>query len=98
MQFDELLGKGAMKSVYHGFDTRSAAWNQASLGDVLWTPDAVQRMYSEAGLKKPLGKPRFTAVTGLTGPDQFRSGPVRYSPNSNLKFEKNAEKIPKNSS
>jgi hypothetical protein len=31
---------------------------------------------------------RFTAVTGLTGPDRFRSGPVRYSPNSNLKFKK----------
>jgi hypothetical protein len=41
-----------------------------------------------AGLKKPLGKPRFTVVTGLTGPDRFRSGPIRYSPNSNLKFKK----------
>jgi hypothetical protein len=67
---------------------------------------------SQPGLKKPLGKPRFTTVTGLTGPDRFRSGPVpvrsgpgqvrsgpvRYSPNLNLKFKKNAEKIPKNSS
>jgi hypothetical protein len=41
-----------------------------------------------AGFFLPGGKPRFTAVTGLTGPDRFRSGPVRYSSNSNLKFEK----------
>jgi hypothetical protein len=41
-----------------------------------------------SGLKKPVGLPRFTAVTALTGPVWFRSGPVRYSPNSNLKFEK----------
>jgi hypothetical protein len=55
-------------------------------------------LLSCAGLKKPAGLPWFTAVTALTGPVRFRSGPIRVSPNSNLKFEKkNAEKIPKNS-
>ncbi|KAG2559653.1 hypothetical protein PVAP13_8KG022060 [Panicum virgatum] len=52
-RFDELLGKGAMKSVYRGFDEElgvEVAWNQASLSDVLRTPDAVQRMYSEVQL------------------------------------------------
>jgi hypothetical protein len=43
---------------------------------------------AQSGLKKPFGKPRCTAVTGLTGPDRFWSGPVRYFPISNLKFEK----------
>jgi hypothetical protein len=83
--------------------------NRASPNQLCPQSGATQRGYREVvclqiwsgswpGLKKPLGKPRFTAVTGLTGPDRFRSGPVRYSPNSNLKFEKkNAEKIPKNS-
>ncbi|XP_062182541.1 probable serine/threonine-protein kinase WNK7 isoform X2 [Phragmites australis] len=55
--FDELLGKGAMKWVYRGFDEDrgvEVAWNQASLCDVLRTPDAVQRMYSEVQLLSTL--------------------------------------------
>jgi WNK lysine deficient protein kinase len=54
---DELLGKGAMKCVYRGFDEErgmEVAWNQASLCDVLRTPDAVQRMYSEVQLLRTL--------------------------------------------
>ncbi|PWZ29749.1 putative serine/threonine-protein kinase WNK7 [Zea mays] len=56
-RFDELLGKGAMKSVYRGFDEErgvEVAWNQASLADVLRSPDAVQRMYSEVQLLSEL--------------------------------------------
>ncbi|XP_066339067.1 probable serine/threonine-protein kinase WNK7 isoform X2 [Miscanthus floridulus] len=56
-RFDELLGKGAMKSVYRGFDEErgvEVAWNQASLADVLRSPDAVQRMYSEVQLLSSL--------------------------------------------
>ncbi|XP_048529492.1 probable serine/threonine-protein kinase WNK8 [Triticum urartu] len=56
-RFDELLGKGAMKSVYRGFDEVrgvEVAWNQANLADVLRTPDALQRMYSEVHLLSTL--------------------------------------------
>ncbi|CAO2147424.1 unnamed protein product [Urochloa humidicola] len=56
-RFDELLGKGAMKSVYRGFDEEcgvEVAWNQATLSDVLRTPDALQRMYSEVQLLSTL--------------------------------------------
>ncbi|RLM59029.1 hypothetical protein C2845_PM18G13830 [Panicum miliaceum] len=64
-RFDELLGKGAMKSVYRGFDEErgvEVAWNQASLSDVLRTPDAVQRMYSEVQLLSTL---RHDAIIGF---------------------------------
>ncbi|XP_044950097.1 probable serine/threonine-protein kinase WNK8 [Hordeum vulgare subsp. vulgare] len=56
-RLDELLGKGAMKSVYRGFDEVrgvEVAWNQANLADVLRTPDALQRMYSEVHLLSTL--------------------------------------------
>ncbi|TVU50615.1 hypothetical protein EJB05_01993 [Eragrostis curvula] len=64
-RFDELLGKGAMKSVYRGFDEErgvEVAWNQASLSDVLRTPDALQRMYSEVQLLSTL---RHDAIIGF---------------------------------
>ncbi|XP_062197195.1 probable serine/threonine-protein kinase WNK8 isoform X2 [Phragmites australis] len=64
-RFDELLGKGATKSVYRGFDEErgvEVAWNQASLCDVLRTPDAVQRMYSEVQLLSTL---RHDAIIGF---------------------------------
>jgi WNK lysine deficient protein kinase len=64
-QFDELLGKGAMKSVYRGFDEErgvEVAWNQAYLSDVLRTPDAVERMYSEVQLLSTL---RHDAIIGF---------------------------------
>ncbi|KAJ1273804.1 hypothetical protein BS78_05G012700 [Paspalum vaginatum] len=64
-RFDELLGKGAMKSVYRGFDEErgvEVAWNQASLADVLRSPDAVQRMYSEVQLLRTL---RHDAIIGF---------------------------------
>ncbi|CAM0950466.1 unnamed protein product [Alopecurus aequalis] len=46
-----------MKSVYKGFDEVrgvEVAWNQANLADVLRTPDALQRMYSEVHLLSTL--------------------------------------------
>ncbi|CAL4897203.1 unnamed protein product [Urochloa decumbens] len=64
-RFDELLGKGAMKSVYRGFDEErgvEVAWNQASLSDVLRTPGAVERMYSEVQL---LGTLRHDSLIGF---------------------------------
>ncbi|TVU27284.1 hypothetical protein EJB05_29885 [Eragrostis curvula] len=64
-RFDELLGKGAMKSVYRGFDSErgvEVAWNQASLHDVLRSPDALQRMYSEVHLLSTL---RHDAIIGF---------------------------------
>ncbi|CAM0152219.1 unnamed protein product [Urochloa decumbens] len=64
-RFDELLGKGAMKSVYRGFDEErgvEVAWNQASLCDVLRTPGAVERMYSEVQL---LGTLRHDSLIGF---------------------------------
>uniref|UniRef100_K3Y5W7 non-specific serine/threonine protein kinase n=1 Tax=Setaria italica TaxID=4555 RepID=K3Y5W7_SETIT len=64
-RFDELLGKGAMKSVYRGFDEErgvEVAWNQAHLTDVLRTPNAVERMYSEVQLLSTL---RHDAIIGF---------------------------------
>lgn len=64
-RFDDLLGKGAMKSVYRGFDEErgvEVAWNQASLRDVLRTPDDVRRMRSEVRL---LGALRHDAIIGF---------------------------------
>ncbi|CAL4911950.1 unnamed protein product [Urochloa decumbens] len=64
-RLDELLGKGAMKSVYRGFDEErgvEVAWNQASLSDVLRTPGAVERMYSEVQL---LGTLRHDSLIGF---------------------------------
>ncbi|WVZ88271.1 hypothetical protein U9M48_034808 [Paspalum notatum var. saurae] len=54
-----------MKSVYRGFDEErgvEVAWNQASLADVLRTPDAVQRMHSEVRLLREL---RHDAIIGF---------------------------------
>ncbi|CAN6362061.1 unnamed protein product [Urochloa humidicola] len=64
-RLDEVLGKGAMKSVYRGFDEErgvEVAWNQASLSDVLRTPGAVERMYSEVQLLSTL---RHDAIIGF---------------------------------
>ncbi|XP_039146567.1 probable serine/threonine-protein kinase WNK5 isoform X1 [Dioscorea cayenensis subsp. rotundata] len=56
-RFDEMLGKGAMKTVYRAFDELhgiEVAWNQAKICDVLRSPDALQRMYSEVHLLSTL--------------------------------------------
>lgn len=56
-RFNEVLGKGAMKIVYRAFDELNGmevAWNQAKICDVLRSPDALQRMYSEVHLLSTL--------------------------------------------
>ncbi|KAJ0975502.1 hypothetical protein J5N97_017467 [Dioscorea zingiberensis] len=56
-RFDEMLGKGAMKTVYRAFDELhgiEVAWNQAKICDVLRCPEALQRMYSEVHLLSTL--------------------------------------------
>ncbi|KAF0918628.1 hypothetical protein E2562_025206 [Oryza meyeriana var. granulata] len=52
-RLEEVLGKGAMKTVYRGFDELrgvEVAWNQATISDVLRTADALHRMYAEVTL------------------------------------------------
>ncbi|KAE8702906.1 putative serine/threonine-protein kinase WNK1 [Hibiscus syriacus] len=52
--FREILGKGAMKTVYKAFDEvlgMEVAWNQVKLSH---SPDEVQRLYSEIHLLKNL--------------------------------------------
>ncbi|KAJ1375831.1 Serine/threonine-protein kinase, active site [Sesbania bispinosa] len=53
----DVLGKGAMKTVYRAFDEVlgiEVAWNQVHLGDVFHSPDQLQRLYSEVHLLKHL--------------------------------------------
>ena len=57
LQFREILGKGAMKTVYKAFDEflgMEVAWNQVKLNDVFDSPDDLQRLYSEVHLLKNL--------------------------------------------
>ncbi|XAR68724.1 Non-specific serine/threonine protein kinase [Bertholletia excelsa] len=56
-RFREILGKGAMKTVYKAFDevlAMEVAWNQVKLNDVIQSPEEVQRLYSEVHLLKNL--------------------------------------------
>lgn len=56
-RFDEVLGKGAMKTVYKAIDEVlgiEVAWNQVSLTDLLHSPDDLQRLYSEVHLLSTL--------------------------------------------
>ncbi|XP_042433626.1 probable serine/threonine-protein kinase WNK5 isoform X1 [Zingiber officinale] len=56
-RFDEMLGKGAMKTVYRAFDELNGievAWNQAKICDVMRSPEALERMYSEVHLLSSL--------------------------------------------
>ncbi|XP_020575317.1 probable serine/threonine-protein kinase WNK4 isoform X2 [Phalaenopsis equestris] len=64
-RFDEVLGKGAMKTVYpshiyRAFDELNGievAWNQAKLCVVMQSPEILQRMYSEVHLLSTLNHP-----------------------------------------
>ncbi|EOY04486.1 Kinase, putative isoform 2, partial [Theobroma cacao] len=56
-RFGEILGKGAMKTVYRAFDKvlgMEVAWNQVKLNDVFRSPEELQRLYSEVHLLKNL--------------------------------------------
>lgn len=89
-RFDSVLGKGAMKTVYKAFDEYyglEVAWNQVKLSNVMRSPDALQRMYSEVHLLSTLhhdsiiqfhsswvdvGKNTFNFIT-----EMFTSGTLR---------------------
>ncbi|KAL4312787.1 hypothetical protein GQ457_01G035660 [Hibiscus cannabinus] len=56
-RFREILGKGAMKTVYKAFDEvlgMEVAWNQVKLTDIFGSPDKLQKLYSEVHLLKNL--------------------------------------------
>eukprot|EP00850_Spirogloea_muscicola_P013713 SM000094S24730 [mRNA] locus=s94:509368:514927:- [translate_table: standard] len=56
-RYDEVLGKGAFKTVYRAFDEVDGievAWNQVKVQDVLQSPEDLERLYSEVHLLKTL--------------------------------------------
>ncbi|XP_057429305.1 serine/threonine-protein kinase WNK8-like isoform X2 [Lotus japonicus] len=56
-RYDEMLGKGAFKTVYKAFDEVDGievAWNQISIEDVLQSPRDLEKLYSEVHLLKSL--------------------------------------------
>ncbi|KAH8490571.1 hypothetical protein H0E87_022923 [Populus deltoides] len=56
-RFEEVLGKGAMKTVYKAIDEFlgiEVAWNRVKLNQVLCSPDDLQRLYSEVHLLSTL--------------------------------------------
>ncbi|XP_047338015.1 probable serine/threonine-protein kinase WNK6 [Impatiens glandulifera] len=57
VRYNEILGRGAFKIVYKGFDEVDGieiAWNQVSLDDALRTAEHLERLYSEVHLLKTL--------------------------------------------
>ncbi|XP_059626389.1 probable serine/threonine-protein kinase WNK4 [Cornus florida] len=56
-RFDEVLGKGAMKTVYRAIDEvlgMEVAWSQVKLNDLLRSAEDLQRLYSEVHLLSTL--------------------------------------------
>lgn len=56
-RYNEILGKGASKTVYRAFDEYEGievAWNQVKLNDFLQSPDDLERLYCEIHLLKTL--------------------------------------------
>ncbi|GMH10473.1 hypothetical protein Nepgr_012314 [Nepenthes gracilis] len=56
-RYNEVLGKGASKTVYRAFDEYEGievAWNQVKLNDFLRSPVDLERLYSEMHLLKTL--------------------------------------------
>ncbi|KAE8055076.1 hypothetical protein FH972_011941 [Carpinus fangiana] len=57
VRYDEVLGRGAFKTVYKAFDEVDGievAWNQVDIEDVLQSPEQLERLYSEVHLLKSL--------------------------------------------
>ncbi|KAE9599481.1 hypothetical protein Lal_00039453 [Lupinus albus] len=57
VRYDEMLGKGAFKTVYRAFDEVNGievAWNHVNLEDVLQSPQQLEKLYSEVHLLKSL--------------------------------------------
>ncbi|KAJ4973649.1 hypothetical protein NE237_006823 [Protea cynaroides] len=56
-RYDEVLGKGAFKTVYRAFDELEGievAWNQVRVADLLQSSEDLERLYSEVHLLKTL--------------------------------------------
>ncbi|PKA49867.1 Serine/threonine-protein kinase WNK2 [Apostasia shenzhenica] len=56
-RYNEILGKGASKTVYRAFDEYEGievAWNQVKLNDFLQSPEDLERLYCEIHLLKTL--------------------------------------------
>ncbi|KAL1222748.1 Serine/threonine-protein kinase WNK8 [Cardamine amara subsp. amara] len=57
IRYDDVLGRGAFKTVYKAFDEVDGievAWNLASIEDVMQMPGQLERLYSEVHLLKAL--------------------------------------------
>uniref|UniRef100_A0A7N0TBN2 non-specific serine/threonine protein kinase n=2 Tax=Kalanchoe fedtschenkoi TaxID=63787 RepID=A0A7N0TBN2_KALFE len=57
VRFNEILGRGAFKTVYKGFDEVDGievAWNQVKIDDVLRSPEDLEKLYSEVHLLRSL--------------------------------------------
>ncbi|XP_057496943.1 probable serine/threonine-protein kinase WNK9 [Actinidia eriantha] len=61
-RYNEILGKGASKTVYRAFDEYEGievAWNQVKLYDFLQSPEDLERLYCEIHLLKTLKHPNI---------------------------------------
>ncbi|KAA8529920.1 hypothetical protein F0562_034476 [Nyssa sinensis] len=57
IRYNEILGKGAFKTVYKGFDEIygiEVAWNQVSIDDALQSQEHIERLHSEVHLLRSL--------------------------------------------
>ncbi|KAI3444381.1 hypothetical protein Pfo_001046 [Paulownia fortunei] len=57
VRYNELLGKGAFKTVYKAFDQLDGievAWNRVKINDVLRSPEDLEKLYSEVHLLRQL--------------------------------------------
>ncbi|KAI8027416.1 putative serine/threonine-protein kinase WNK4 [Camellia lanceoleosa] len=57
VRYNEVLGKGAFKTVYKGFDEIDGievAWNRVRIDDMLQSPEDLEKLYSEVHLLKAL--------------------------------------------
>ncbi|KAL5207638.1 hypothetical protein ABZP36_032073 [Zizania latifolia] len=57
IRYNEVLGRGAVKTVYKAFDEVDGievAWSQVQIDEVMQSPDNLERLYSEVNLVKSL--------------------------------------------